>query len=195
MNVQVADTIVQETFTPYFAEPLPSGLGREIYLKIRRRLRTESYPGDEHADEVFQRVVVSVYSYLKRHGSHKIRHTGAWLHRISVNATVRYLKERSEERDRFDTSTTTDLTELLEGKSQLPDDDSADNNIDLDLVHRTIASLRPSYQEILRLQSVESLPDAEIQQRMKIASNAYFRKLKCEATKALRAALLRLSAN
>lgn len=191
MNVQVADTIVQETFTRYFSEALPPRLGREIYLSIRRRLQTESYSGDEHADEVFQRVVVNAYSYLERHGGHEIRHTRGWLHRISVNATLRYLKERS----RFDTSTTTDLAELLEGESQLPDDDSADHNIDLDLVHRAIDSLRPSYQEILRLQMSESLPDPEIQQCMKIASNAYFRKLKCEALKALRAAIIRLSAN
>jgi len=195
MNVHVADTIVRETFTPYFLETLPPCLGREIYLSIRRRLRTESYLSDEHADEVFQRVVVSAYSYLARHGGHKIRHTRGWLHRISVNATLRYLKERSKERSRFETPTTTNLTELLEGESQLPDDDSADNNIDLDLVHRAIDNLRPRHQEILRLQMVESLPDPEIQQRMSISSNAYFRKLKCEATKALRAALIRLSAN
>lgn len=190
MNVHVADTMVQ-ALTPHFAEALPPGLGREIYLSIRRGLRTESYSSDEHADEVFQRVMVNAYSYLARHGSQQIRHTRGWLHRIRVNATLRYLKERS----RFDTSTTTNLTELLEGESQLPDDDSADNNIDLDLVHRAIDSLRPSYQEILRLQMSESMPDPEIQQRMKIASNAYFRKLKCEALKALRAAIIRLSAN
>lgn len=191
MNVHVANTMVQ-ALTPYVAEALPPDLGREIYLSIRRRLRT-----DEHADEVFQQVVVSAYSYLERHKDHQIhiRHTWGWLHRISVNATWRYLKMRSIERSRFETSTTTDLTELLEGKSQLPDDDSADTNIDLDLVHRAIASLRPSYQKVLRLQSVESLPDSEIQQRMGISSNAYFRKLKCEALKALRAAILRLSAN
>jgi len=194
MNVHVANTMVQ-ALTPYVAEALPPGLGREIYLSIRRRLRTESYQSDEHADEIFQRVMVNAYSYLAQHEGQEIRHSRGWLHRIRVNTTLQYLKERSKERDRFDTSTTTDLTELLEGKSQLPDDDSADTNIDLDLVHRAIASLRPSYQEVLRLQSVESLPDSEIQQRMGISSNSYFRKLKCEALKTLRAAILRLSAN
>ena len=193
MNVQVADEMVQ-ALTPYTAEALPPGLGKEIYLKIRQSLRTESYPGDEHADEVFQRVMVNAYSYLAQHEG-QVHHIRGWLHRIRVNTTLQYLKQRSKERDRFETSTTTDLTELLEGEGQLPADDSADNNIDLDLVHRAMNSLRPSYQEVLRLQMSESLPDSEIQRRMEIASNAYFRKLKCEALKALRTAIIRLSAN
>jgi DNA-directed RNA polymerase specialized sigma24 family protein len=42
---------------------------------------------------------------------------------------------------------------------------------------------------LIRLEMVEGLPDEEIQERMGIASNGYYRKVKCEALKALRAAL------
>jgi RNA polymerase sigma factor (sigma-70 family) len=184
-----ADAIVHEAFTPFFTGALPPSLGREIYLTIRRRLRASRYVGDEHADEVFQQVMFDAYSYLARHGGgHEIRHTRGWLHRISLNATLHYLSEHPQ----ADSSSPSSLTALLEGEIQLPDSSASS---DLERVRQAIDRLRPRHQEVLRLELVEGLPAKEIQRRMNILSNAYFRKLKCEAAKALREEISNLYAN
>lgn len=182
-----AGALVQEAFLPFF--DLSPELGRELYLTIRRRLRANCYLGEEHADEVFQQTLCDAFSYLSRNGGAAIRHTRGWLHRISRNATLHYLEARSE----VDSPATTSLDTLLEGKAQLADTPSAGD--DLALIRRAIAGLRPRHQQIIRLELVDCLEDAESQKEMGIESNAYFRKLKCEAHHALRDEISRLRAN
>jgi DNA-directed RNA polymerase specialized sigma subunit len=72
---------------------------------------------------------------------------------------------------------------------ELPEDSI---EIILERVHESILNLKPRYQEVIRLALYEGLPSTEIQKRMKITSSAYLRKLKCEATKALREELSKL---
>lgn len=176
----VADRIIGGAFAPFFSEELPPYLGREILLAIRRRLRVAGrYLGDEHVDEVFQRVVVEAYSYLARHGSNEVRHVRGWLHRISIRVTRSYLLEYF----RFDSLTTSSLNAAVDSEIQ-PLDDSNDEL--LRRVSEAINNLKPRYQEVVRLDLIERLPSAEVQERMRIASFAYFRRLRCEALKALR---------
>ncbi len=183
-----AGALAQEAFIPFF--DLSPELGREIYLTIRRRLRANRYLGEEHADEVFQQTLCDAFLYLSRHGGAAIRHTRGWLHRVSRNATLHYLEARSE----VDSpAITTSLDTLLEGEAQLADTSSTSD--DLELVRRAIAGLRPRHQQIIRLELVDCLEDAESQKEMGIDSNAYFRKLKCEAHHALKNELYRLRAN
>ena len=178
-----ADRIVGEAFAPFFSEGLPSGLGREILLTIRRRLRAAGrYLDDEHADEVFQRVVVEAYVYLVRHGGHEVRHVRGWLHSVSLRATRFYLSEQS----RFDPLTSFSLNAAVDVEVQ-PSDDAKN----LERIGEAIRSLRPRYQELMRLELVAGLSPTQIQERMSISSNAYFRKLKCEAYKALREEIAR----
>jgi len=182
-----AGALVQEAFLPFFH--VPPGLGRELYLTIRRRLRANRYLGEEHTDEVFQQTLCDAFSYLSRHGGAAIRHTRGWLHRISKNATLHYLEARST----VDSPVHAPLDALLEGDAQLADGPSAGD--DLARVRQTIASLRPRHQEVIRLELIEGLNAAESQRVMGIESNAYFRKLKCEAYQALRDEISRLCAN
>jgi DNA-directed RNA polymerase specialized sigma24 family protein len=184
-----AGTLLQEAFLPFFAEPLPAGLGREIYLTIRRRLQASRYVGYEHTDEVFQQTLCDAFSYLKRHGGKTVRHTRGWLHRISKNATLHYLEARST----VDSPAVSSLDALIEGDAQFTDTSVTSDG--MALVRRAIDRLRPRFRQVLVRVLIEGLDDAEIQKRMKIQSNLYFRKLKCEALKALRQEISRLSAN
>jgi DNA-directed RNA polymerase specialized sigma24 family protein len=182
-----AGVLVQEAFQPFF--DLPPELGRELYLTIRRRLQANRYLGEEHADEVFQQTLCDAFSYLSRHGGAAIRHTRGWLHRISKNATLHYLEARSE----VDSPANPPLDALLEGEALLADGPSAGD--DLARVLRALEALRPRHQQVIRLELVEGLEDAESQKKMEIESNAYFRKLKCEAYRALKDEISRLDAN
>ncbi len=184
-----AGTLVQEAFLPFFTEPLPVRLGREIYLTIRKRLQSNRYIGDEHTDEVFQQTLCDAFSYLKRHGGETVRHTRGWLHRISKNALLHYLEDRST----VDSPIVSSLDALIEGDAQFADTSVTSDGIAL--VRRAIGRLRPRFREVLVRELIEGLDAAEIQERMKIRSNPYFRKLKCEAFKALRQEIFRLSAN
>lgn len=181
-----ANLMVEQVLTPFFPEALPPCLGREIYATIRKRLQASHRADREHADEVFQRTVFNAYLYLVRNGGRKVRHTRGWLHRISVNATSGYLAEISETAPPPTFSSSSPLDFLIEGKAQLGDNADA---VDLERVRKAFAALRPRHRELIRLEMVEGLEDEEIQKRMKIDSNGYFRKLKCEAMKALRAKL------
>lgn len=184
-----AGTLVREAFLPFFPEPLPAGLGREIYLTIRRRLQASRYVSDEHTDEVFQQTLCDAFSYLQRHGGESVRHTRGWLHRISKNATLHYLEARAT----VDSPAVSSLDALIEGDAQFIDTSVTSDGIAL--VRRAIGRLRPRFREVLVRELIEGLDDAEIQKRMKIQSNRYFRKLKCEALKALRQEISQISAN
>jgi DNA-directed RNA polymerase specialized sigma24 family protein len=183
-----ANLILEEVLTPFFPGALPPFLGREIYMTIRRRLQASRRADRDHADEVFQRTVVNAYLYLERNGGRNVRHTRGWLHRISVNATSRYLAELSG----TEPLPSSPFNSLIEGEIQLGDNADA---VDLELVREAFGELRPRHQELIRLELVEGLPGEEIQRRMGISSNGYYRKLKCEALKALRASISRLSTN
>jgi DNA-directed RNA polymerase specialized sigma24 family protein len=181
-----ADRIVGDALAPFFSRELPPYLGQEIFLAIRRRLWVaDRYLDDEHADEVFQRVVVEAYFYLTRHGSNKIRCVREWLHHISLKTTRSYLSEHS----RFDPLTTPCLNIVINHETESSDDS---NELLLGRVHEAIFKLQQRHQEVIRLILDEGLSSTEIQKRMKISSSAYFQKLKCEATKALRGELSKL---
>ena len=132
-----AGTLVQEAFLPFFTEPLPVRLGREIYLTIRKRLQSNRYIGDEHTDEVFQQTLCDAFSYLKRHGGETVRHTRGWLHRISKNALLHYLEDRST----VDSPIVSSLDALIEGDAQFADTSVTSDGIAL--VRRAIGRLRP----------------------------------------------------
>ena len=132
--------------------------------------------------------VVNAYVYLARNGGRHVRHTRGWLHRISVNTMTGYLAELSD----TEPPASTPLQALIEGEAQLGDNAEV---VDDERVREALKALRPRHQELIQLEMVEGLPDEEIQQRMGIAGNGYYRKVKCEAFKALRARISALSTN
>jgi DNA-directed RNA polymerase specialized sigma24 family protein len=179
----VADEVVRKALSPVLREAIPPNLGREVYCKIRRRLRSEGLAGDDHAQEVFSLAMLDACEYLHRHSGNEIRHPRGWLHVVANHATLRYLRE-------FKPKNTTDLEPLLRGEVQCePDSSFASDEGVLKLVRETIEDLPPRYRQLIWLDLGERLSPGDIRRRMRISTDGYWRKLKSEAFSALREAL------
>jgi DNA-directed RNA polymerase specialized sigma24 family protein len=83
----------------------------------------------------------------------------------------------------------TSVVATLEGECEFLGANLQSEERILQLVREAISSLPPRFQEFIVLDLVERREPQEIRKKMKISSESYFRKIKCEAFFALRAAL------
>lgn len=178
----LANHVLHTALLPFFEGRLPPDLGRELLSTIRKRLCAEGLQGDEHAEEIFARVLMDAVTYLKRHGGTEVEQPRAWLHAISRNVTYHYLMEASR-RD------IPSVVAALEGERELLGANLQNEERILQLVREAISSLPPRFQEFIVLDMVERREPQEIREKMNIPSEPYFQNIKCEAFSALRAAL------
>jgi DNA-directed RNA polymerase specialized sigma24 family protein len=179
----VADELVEKALSPFFSEGMHPHLGHEVFCKLRKRLRLEGLPGDDHAEEVFSLIILDAYEYLNRHSGAEIRHPRGWLHAVSHNATLRYLQEVKSKNLKA-------LMPVLHGEVACkPGASLASEESVQQFVRDAIRGLPPRYRQLIWLDLVETLPASEIRRSMNIGTDGYFRKLKSEAFSALRRAL------
>ena len=161
----------------------PDGLGREVYLTIKKRMRLERRPEPEHTGEVFGRTLAAVVGHFERHGRASVKNLRAWVYSIARNAGTNYLRalaRRSEPRDRD-----TVRDDVLEGKLTTTE---AGFHSDAELDQALLAALDtlpPRQRELIVLDFFERLTPADICKRMGIGLG-YFPKAKCLAFQALR---------
>jgi DNA-directed RNA polymerase specialized sigma24 family protein len=181
----IANDVVREALSPFFHghdHPLPDNLGRELYCTLRGKLHRAGLGGDDHAQEIFSMALVDACDYLKRHSAKDVRLPRPWLHRICYTAFCHYLESLRPK----DAPT---LTPLLEGEVGLQvDAPVASEERIMEMVREEIERLAPRFRRFLWLDLVEMLPPEEIQELLGV-TEAYFRKLKCQALAALKDAL------
>jgi DNA-directed RNA polymerase specialized sigma24 family protein len=163
----------------YF-EDLPSGLGREVYGAIKKRLRSEGFLDSFHAEEVLQMALTSAVKYLKRNGGGKIRQPRAWFHALGRRACIDYLKDLTVQ-------SSCSLSSVMDDAVGLSNTTLTDQQVLL-LLRQAIQQLRPRHQRLIQLDLVECQTPAKIQESLQLPSNGAFRKLKYEAFSALREA-------
>lgn len=183
----IADMVVNEALDrflrEYHREPLPGHLGRELLRVMRRRLQRAGINSDEHVQDVFSLAMMDVYNYFNRHAGSGIEQPREWLHEVFRNATNRYI-------DSIRPKNGAVLTLLLENETDLEESSPiASDESMLALVREAIRDLPARVRTFFQLDLVERLPPEEIQERMGIQNDRYFRKFKGEAFAALLHAL------
>lgn len=176
-QTHLADSLVSS-----LSERFPPELGHEAYRLIKKRLRSEGFFDDFHAEEVLSMALTSAMKYLRNHEEGEIRSPRAWFHTLCRHACVEYLKHQRL------TTLTFSLSSVIAGEVELsaaflPEEST------LIALRRAIQQLRPRLQQLIILDLVECLPPAKIQEAMQLPSNGAFRKLKHEAFRGLREAV------
>jgi len=177
--------VLVSALSAYFGDDrLPPRLGGEVFLIIRKRLRSEGLFDCGHAEEVLSIALTNAVKYLQRHGGEEVRQPRAWLHMLCRRACIDYLKEVA----------THDLPKLprpADCELELLDSAAVSEEYALASIHRAIQLLRPRHRWLIFLDIIECQSPNEIQVNMQLASNGAFRKLKHEAFLALREAIAR----
>lgn len=183
-----ANTLFHEAFAPFFEDPLPPDLGRELFRTGLKQLHAQGLHNEQDGEEVFSRMMMNALDHLRRNGASSIRNPRAWFHAICRNAVRRYVAETVQQ-----DALTFDM--LLGGERNLLDTGLYSEERILKLIRHAIQDLPPRYKEFILLDLEQALSPQEIQEQMEIRSYGYFRKLKHEAFSALRAAIKALVEN
>jgi DNA-directed RNA polymerase specialized sigma24 family protein len=176
------DRLVSSLSCYFDADLLPPKLGSDLYGLVWRRLRYEGYPDRFHVEEVFSMALINALRHLCQHGGANIRQPLAWFRVLWLRACIDYLKALAVHRRH-------NLLPLLEGEILFFDTTLTEERT-LAAIRRAVKRLRPRHRKLVVLELLERLPSAEIEAAMRLPSNGAFRKLKHEAFRALRDALV-----
>lgn len=152
---------------------------------ICKRLKYEGLDIGTHAEEIFDTSLSNALKHLKKHGGASVAYPNSWFKAIVRNETTRYLRQ-------MHSSHLVWLEDVLAGGeiiTQPSEEIDSDREAVMDLVRDGIEKLTPRQRELILYDLADRFTPSEIQDKMGIRSKGYFRKLKCEAFKALREAV------
>lgn len=186
----IADEMIDLAISPVFeaqtGEPLPQQSGRAFAGTIRNVISRAGVRGEHHVEDAFSVFIINVCAYLGRYPATRIEQPVHFLHRSAGNTARRYLDQLRVTGSKVTDPLDEAQVERVAGKDGLGE---LNRSYLRGEILAALETLPARYSELLQLDLIEELSPLEIQMQMGIGSENYFRKLKCEAFKALRNAL------